>query len=458
MFNKDFFPTPTNVLEQMGIDCYNKTVLEPSAGSGNIIDYLKENGCKQVLSCEINEKLSEIVKSKSKFLKNDFFKVTPEEVSHIDLIVMNPPFSNGAKHLLHAWEVAPDGCEIISLMNYQTIDNDYSRERRELLSVIESYGSKVNMGNCFKQSERNTEVEIGLIKLYKPKGNENEFEGFFMDEDPEEHQENGIMKYNAVRDVVQRYVSSVKCFEEHEVVSNKMNDLTSLFGIGSFSISIGHNDNVTTKDDFKKELQKKAWLYLFNLMNLNKYVTSGVMKDINKFINNQQNVPFTMKNIYKMFEIIVGTREQTFNKSLVEAIDKFTMHTYENRYNVEGWKTNSGHLLNKKFIVNNLVETGWSGDGSLQARVSMYGNEDNLHDLIKILCSITATDYSSTSRLNDFFRSYKVFPNKWHEWNFFSIKGFKKGTLHIKFNDEKQWELINRKYAKIKGQVLPEKL
>ena len=39
-------------------------------------------------------------------------------------------------------------------------------------------------------------------------------------------------------------------------------------------------------------------------MNMEKYVTSGVMKDINKFVETQEKVPFTMKNIYKMLEII----------------------------------------------------------------------------------------------------------------------------------------------------------
>ena len=37
MFGSEFYPTPPEVIELMGIDCYNRTVLEPSAGSGNIL-------------------------------------------------------------------------------------------------------------------------------------------------------------------------------------------------------------------------------------------------------------------------------------------------------------------------------------------------------------------------------------------------------------------------------------
>jgi hypothetical protein len=30
--------------------------------------------------------------------------------------------------------------------------------------------------------------------------------------------------------------------------------------------------------------------------------------------------------------------------------------------------------------------------------------------------------------------------------------------MHLKFKDEKIWEKLNRAYAKIKGEVLPEKI
>ena len=62
MFNKDFYPTPNEVIEQMmfGIDIANNVFLEPSAGKGNIIDYLTERGAKEVLSCEINHDLAKI--------------------------------------------------------------------------------------------------------------------------------------------------------------------------------------------------------------------------------------------------------------------------------------------------------------------------------------------------------------------------------------------------------------
>lgn len=451
MFNKDFFPTPIEVLHSMQIDCVDKVVLEPSAGKGDIIDYLKEMGAKAVLSCEINTDLAEIVKKKSKFIKDDFLKVKASEISHIDLIVMNPPFSKGARHIIHAWEVAPDGCEIISLVNYETIDNNYSRERSELKTIIKDYGTSQNLGNVFDHAERKTNVEVGLIRLFKPSRDEREFEGFFMDEEIEV-QENGIMPFNSIRDVVQRYVYSVKCFEEHEAISNRMNDLNKLFNVGTFTFEIGYDKGVSTKEDYKIELQKQAWKYIFSLMKLDKYVTSGVMKDINSFVENQKNVPFTMKNIYKMCEIIAGTRQHTFNKSLEEVVDYLTRHTHENRYNVEGWKTNSGYLLNRKIIIPYMFEYSWGGYLS----PSYSRHRDGISDLIKVICNIVGENYDNIEDLYNFCSVKKMQPNEWHDWGFFEIKGFKKGTIHMKFKDEKTWAAVNQAYAKIKGFTLPE--
>jgi len=47
--------------------------------------------------------------------------------------------------------------------------------------------------------------------------------------------------------------------------------------------------------------------------------------------------------------------------------------------------------------------------------------------------------------------------NVWYTHEFFDFKVFKKGTMHIKFRDVKVWELLNRKYAEIKGFTLPQK-
>ena len=458
MFHNEFYPTPKEVLYMMQLDCKDKVILEPHAGKGNIVDFCKENGAKEVLTYEINKDLQEIVKRKSTLLGSDFFECKPEQISHIDAIYMNPPFSNADRHILHAWEIAPEGCEIVSLCNYTTITQPYGR----LKVLIRDNGITENLGDCFRQAERTTGVEVGLIRLFKPVASkEFEFEGFFMDEDEEEEQGNGIMQYNEVRALVNRYVGTMKAFDKMKDELDNLNLLISGIGMSNVTLEISQEKMVTTKEQFSKIIQKRSWHHIFNKMNMEKYVTSGVMKDINKFVETQENVPFTMKNIYKMLEIIVGTREHTFNRALEEAVDNFTKHTHENRFGVEGWKTNSGYMLNKKFICEGIVETSWGG-GSLQVRYSSY-NGNKIDDLVKVLCNITGKNYNDIGTLyrfnfnrNSHEKNFEIMPNEWYEFGFFDVKFFKKGTMHLKFKNIDDWYRLNQAYGKLKGFTLPE--
>jgi hypothetical protein len=223
-------------------------------------------------------------------------------------------------------------------------------------------------------------------------------------------------------------------------------------------MEIGYKNSISDKQSFSKIIQKQSWEHIFNKLNMEKYVTSGVMKDINKFIETQTKVPFTMKNIYKMLEIIVGTRHETFNRALEEAIDNFTRHTHENRFGVEGWKTNSGYMLNKKFIIEGIMETqSYMG---FNIRYESYGSK-KIDDLVKVLCNLTATNYNNIGPLyrmnynkSTHEKDFTIEPNTWYDWNFFDVKFFKKGTMHLKFKRTEDWYILNKAYGELKGFTL----
>lgn len=497
MFNVNFYPTPREVIERMtfGIDLYGKNVLEPSAGSGNIISFAKELGAK-VTACEINQDLATIAARKAdKFLKHDFMHVTAEEVSHINYILMNPPFTADEKHILHAFDIAPEGCEIVALCNWNTIKNAYSSYRVNLKNIIEKHGSSECLGDVFAKSERETDVNIGLIKLFKPKTGDMEFEDYFFDmtEQQEEVVEgSGIMKHNDVREIVNRYVAAVKMFSSVIDASDQMNSLIGPIN-GSGRITFGVNqkrdgrDYTITRDEFKKELQKSAWKTIFDKMKMEKYVTKSVMADINKYVEHQQKVPFTMTNIYKMIEIIFGTHASRMERVLVDAFDKICSFSADNSEAGEKWKTNSSYKVNQKFIIPGIV----AGDYSYM-RVSYYSDnrQSDMDDIVKAICFITGRDYGEKERnenveVNKFPSLWEFTHNtyrldksgnrlkaangysdilrelehgKWHVWNeFFEIRGYKKGTLHVKFRSEAVWMEFNKRVAKIKGWTLPRK-
>ena len=179
--NPDLYPTPENVIQQMigGLDLKGKTVLEPSAGLGDIVDFCAGSGA-SVLACEIVPELRDLLSQKDcRIIGEDFLNVQSDEISHIDFIIMNPPFSADEKSLS--------------------------------LPV-------------FQNAERETAVEIGLIRIFKPKtGSDNDFSEYFSDEaDDDEGQFNGLIKHSYVREIVQRYVSAVK---QYDVIVDKSVEL-----------------------------------------------------------------------------------------------------------------------------------------------------------------------------------------------------------------------------------------
>lgn len=507
--NPDLYPTPQNVIETMvfGLNLNGKTVLEPSAGLGDIVDFCAGSGA-SVLACEIVPELREVLNSKKcQMIGEDFLQVKSDQVSHIHYIFMNPPFSADEKHILHAYDIAPDGCTIISLCNWATLDRyDHSRSRKILQNTIENYGNAQNLGDVFSIAERKTGVEIGLVKLFKPKSkSETEFEGFFIDEE-EEAQFDGLQKYNFVRDVVNRYVGAIKIFDEQLDSALRMNTLTSSFFSSKIGLSMNDGDAVKTRAEYKKDLQKSAWKHVLNKFELDKYATKGVRDDINKFVETQEKFPFTMKNIFQMITIIVGTAQNRMDDAMEEVFNALTAHYHDNRYAVEGWKTNSHYLVNQKFILPDLFGDPYSMRGGLKIS---YGrrNYDILDDFMKSLCYVTGNDYNRVPKLIDILRfdyvvykdgkvvmgknphhnSYSVvgydirhgyttgeqvrnaYPEsegyyyiprpdhgEWFDFEFFTVKGFKKGTGHFKFKDRDVWAGFNQHIARIKGFPLPE--
>ena len=461
MFGKDFYPTPDNVIEAMlaNTDVTNKVILEPSAGKGNIVDWLQKNGATAVLACEIENNLRKIVSSKCDVLEADFFNIRPENISHIDMIVMNPPFSADEKHILHAWETAPGGCEIIALCNSETLDNRYSRNRAILRELIELHGSSESLYDCFTEAERETGVHVSVVRLFKPATGEMEFDGYFEMQEEEERQENGIMTFNSIQEVVSRYVGAVKMFDDvinaSDAINNLINPISDGLGIRFGAVSSSNSSSNITRDFFKKALQKSAWRSVFHKFNMNKYVTQKLMGDINKFVEQQTAVPFTVRNIYKMIDLIIGTHAERMDSVLTEAFDRICSFSSENSTAGEKWKTNSNYKVNQKFIVPYMCKNDMRWPSQY---VDMnYSRYNELDDIVKALCHLKGMDYNITTSINTFVRSFNMEWGQWYSWGFFEIRGYKKGTMHFKFQSIKLWEDFNRKVGEIKGWQLPRK-
>lgn len=473
IFNKDFYPTPEHVIDKMMEfePVQGMKFLEPSAGKGNIVDWLWAHGAEDVIACETDKNLQKLLSGKCRLVCDDFFNLRSEDVSHVNYIVMNPPFADAEKHILHAWDIAPSGCIIIALKGvrgssrwdkFNRADDLDERRRaakiKDQLDELIKYNGKVeSMGDCFKDAERETDVEVEMVKLYKKGAKSDEWDGYFdLDEDLEELAagQEGIMAYDAVRDLVNRYRSAVDMWDEVVEKSNQLNKLTDLFseyGIKFRATRPNSYSNVVQKEEFKKSLQKDAWNYLFSNLKMDRYVTQGVRATINKFIEDQQHIPFTMKNIYRMLNCILQTHDERMEQCISEAFDTLCSFSSDNSTAGEKWRTNLNYMVNRRFIVPYMCE-GYNrySNYAPYPYVNIGYNNEKINDFIK------AINYMVTpERKTPEFRQYEVSNlrlswGQWYNWGEFRVRFYKKGTMHMEFKDEKLWQEFNLRAAKFK--------
>ena len=177
-----FYPTPHNIIDKMicNLDFKMiKTILEPSAGKGNIVEVIRDkekiyntsySRFEFDIDCiEINRDLQSILKGKEFRVVHDDF-LTYNTMKEYDLIIMNPPFSNGCKHLLKALDMQKrNGGAVICLLNAETLKNPCTNERIDLQRKLTDYNANIEfIQNAFLDAERKTNVEIALIKVQLP--------------------------------------------------------------------------------------------------------------------------------------------------------------------------------------------------------------------------------------------------------------------------------------------------
>ena len=121
-----YYPTPKDVLRftdyfiPYEYDAHIK-ILEPSAGEGAILDFLKDEFPNAELSAvEINPKhVSKLKKKGYAVTCGNFLEYVPD--LRFDLIVMNPPFEEGVQHIMHAYSLLKVGGTVVEPVHQRKV-------------------------------------------------------------------------------------------------------------------------------------------------------------------------------------------------------------------------------------------------------------------------------------------------------------------------------------------------
>jgi len=167
-----YFPTPRPVVELMleaaGIEP-GMTVLEPSAGKGDIADVLREAHPEADLKViEWNMDLRTILEAKGHpIIGLDFLG----HEGGYDRIIMNPPFENGqdVDHVRHAYHCLRPGGRLVAIMcEGPFFRNDKAAAGfRAWLIAVGAENEKLPQGS-FKNGDRPTGVAARLVVIDKP--------------------------------------------------------------------------------------------------------------------------------------------------------------------------------------------------------------------------------------------------------------------------------------------------
>lgn len=469
-----FYPTPQHIIKKI-LEPYienldNKHVLEPSAGKGDILDYIHKyhqykHGISPILyAIEIDQELQYTLQGKQyQVIGNDFLKYSGD--LYFDMIIMNPPFAYGTDHLLKAWDIIKTG-NILCLLNAETINNPYTEKRKLLTKIIETSGTVENLGNCFSTAERQTDIDVVLVTLNKK--TESKFNFSFCsntkentpDLDEDVVKEQGIALNDVVGNFLIQYDNTKEAFTEYMKAKSRLhfysNDLISQYDdIIKTADECGY-DGKNSYNNFANKVRSKAWQKILGKLNMNKYMTSSLYNSFDEFIQHQGCMDLTKENIFNVLQFIIDNRKTIMKQAILDVFDTFTKYHNENRCHVEGWKTNESWKVNKKIILPYWCTWGeyWSGQD-----LKKYGDRfktqysREYEDIDKVMCHITGKNFDNILGIKQAL-DYKFdelgkiysgdkFDNTCHS-TFFNIKFFKKGTVHLEFIDEDLWNEFNR--------------
>lgn len=486
--NKDFYPTPIELVEKMleGID-FKKTlrVLEPSAGSGNIAEAIERkvesanekshwSSRKAELDLDVVEKQFELIailKEKGfRVVSNDFLAY--ETYKKYDLIVMNPPFSEGSKHLEKAIQLMQSGGRIVCLLNAAFL-NGRTILDRELLKVIEKHEGTIEViKNAFSGAERKTDVDVALIKLELPKVEatsiliENLRKKEIKPKDVEE--KNELIGNEFIKNIVEQYKfeleAGLKLIDEFYAAKkyfltgfdeNKSDAILKL-SLSSDRDSYSSPPYAKLYEEFVYAVRMKYWRALFSNSEFTKLFTTKVRSDYFDKVKELKDYDFSLFNIYQLQEELSKQLFTSVEESMITLYDELSaQYAYSdfssNVYLYNGWKSNKAWKINDKVVIRLNAYSVWTNTPKFEA----YKAIQKLSEIEKTLSYLDGQSIDHSELEKTLKESEAIGKTSKIQLKYFEVAFFKKGTCHIKFTNKELLKKFNYYGSSQKGWLPP---
>lgn len=489
MFENEFYPTPKELVNEMlnKVD-FSKygNFLEPSAGKGDIAKaiqlkleqkfnkrYMRNTesyAYEHIDVIEVDTALQHILKGeKFRLVHNDFLSYSSQK--SYDAIIMNPPFSNGDKHLLKALSMIQDGGMVVCLLNAETLLNPYTNTRKDLVRKLDEMNAEVDyLQNSFANAERKTDVEVALItvKIDKKQDDSIIIEHLRQMEDVKENdfiaESSELITNDFIKNIVDQYnheIQSGKAFIKEFFVMQPylLKEFNEQFDRSILSLDIDGNKAEgysMAVNKFIETVRSKYWKALFNSKEFSKLFTTELRRKFHDKLDELKHYDFSLFNIYQLQQDVSSMLVESVEDTIIRLFDEFSyQYSYldeksKNIHYYDGWKTNKAHKINHKVITRLNAYSSWNGGYDPD-----YNVKEKLSDIEKALSYLASKpiDHSllnerlHTSRLTGTTRKIQL--------EYFTVSFFKKGTCHIEFTDMDLLKKFNLYGSQKKGWLPP---
>ncbi len=473
--DRQFYPTPKEIAKKMlsGIkwECI-KNILEPSAGKGNLIEAIEEevvdyfqnkwvtwgysnNDIKKEFSIdciEIDPYLRAIIKGtieknyeNVKVVYDDFLQFITYK--KYDLIVMNPPFRDGYKHLLKALEMQKNGGSVICLLNAETLKNPNNALQKELKAILDKYDADIEyIENGFSAAERKTDVEIAIIKVFieEVERESDIYNGMKKAVNIEVMPNEDITDLD-VTDFIKMIVThyrietgaGIKLINEYNALSPyiKKSFEKACYNYPMLELRMCDKSSFSI-NDYVEKVRLKYWRELLSNKKIMSKLTSALQEKYQEEVETLADYDFNEFNINNL----IIEMNASLNKGIADEIevmyDRLTEgYTYypeckNNRHYYNGWKTNIAHKIGKKVILPTYgVYSSWSSKLNIRAAYEV------LSDIERILNFLDGNMTADVDLQSTIEKAFNDSITKNIECKFFKATFYKKGTVHIVFTN-----------------------
>jgi hypothetical protein len=360
--------------------------------------------------------------------------------------------------------LAPGG-HLCALLNADTVLHRDTASVAALRAIIERHGSVEVIEGAFTDAKRPTGVPVALIRLErKAESSKNLFDSpdvAFADLTGGKLEEGALGGGEvATRDVIgtllKQYEAAHEYYVEYRRACRTMAKLKGMFDFQGEDDTVKDPWSGDDGEEYRKfvvKLTAAAWRTVFRLTGMKARMTEKVRLQFEEMEKKAHALAFTRENIHQVLTMLVDNSASIMKDCVLDCFDLLTRYHEDNREEVEGWKTNDAFRVRRKCILPYCVEyDSWGRKFKLTYRV-----EHGLAaDLDKALCFLAGRRIEDVLTIKDAVRKrgeemMQDFGDSKCESEFFSLRFFKKGTLHLIFKDEALWARFNQFVAAERG-------